>query len=261
MGGGSSMVMTELKEVFVSCGFDGVATYIQSGNAAHGPRPAARGSRLTARGSRLTAHGSRPRDLGSKRPLWGALSYQDLRAVPASGTSVRLLRTARTSIAESWTGQVVGGTPRVPWACGDTHGVPSSGRGWGCTVPDVTSEDTYDTSGGQRADRPDAGYERRATDDERRATGDGRRTTEGGQQKADEERRAAEGGSRRKEGGGGDGERGGNARIVIGRIRVATVRRTGGVASAASRGNLSHPSGRMHDVHRQRYDQPTGDRR
>ncbi|MEU0078331.1 hypothetical protein ABZY58_10555 [Micromonospora tulbaghiae] len=151
-------------------------------------------------------------------------------------------------------------------------------------MPDVTSEDTYDTSGGQRADRPDAGYERRATDDERRATGDGRRTTEGGQQKADEERRAAEGGQptkkggrrkaggRRKKAGGGrrepeEGRRRrrrrtrGNARIVIGRIRVATVRRTGGVASAASRGNLSHPSGRMHDVHRQRYDQPTGDRR
>ncbi|MEH0820092.1 MULTISPECIES: DUF1697 domain-containing protein [unclassified Micromonospora] len=36
IGGGSSMVMTELKEVFVSCGFDGVATYIQSGNVVFG---------------------------------------------------------------------------------------------------------------------------------------------------------------------------------------------------------------------------------
>ncbi|MEU1760541.1 DUF1697 domain-containing protein [Micromonospora sp. NPDC005223] len=36
IGGGSSMAMTELREVFVSCGFDRVATYIQSGNVVFG---------------------------------------------------------------------------------------------------------------------------------------------------------------------------------------------------------------------------------
>ncbi|MGW4463792.1 DUF1697 domain-containing protein [Micromonospora sp. NPDC004704] len=36
IGGESSMVMADLKQVFVSCGFDGVATYIQSGNVVFG---------------------------------------------------------------------------------------------------------------------------------------------------------------------------------------------------------------------------------
>ncbi|MER7165751.1 DUF1697 domain-containing protein [Micromonospora sp. NPDC000207] len=36
IGGGSSMVMADLREVFAGCGFDGVQTYIQSGNVVFG---------------------------------------------------------------------------------------------------------------------------------------------------------------------------------------------------------------------------------